>query len=77
MSTTSLAGHGGSNKLVKPYYSKLGSSIVDQLVGAAVAGQAGRGHDVTLLGRNHLRQEGLDRPKVGHHVHVKRAVDLG
>ena len=35
--------------------------------------QAGSGHDVTLLGHSHLRQKGLDCPKVGHHVHVKRA----
>ena len=67
----------GPEGFVKPNVGKLGSSIVDQLVGAAVACQACRGHDVTLLGRNHLRQKGLDSPKVGHHVHVKRAVDLG
>ena len=52
--------------LLLPHGGELGGAVVDQLVGAAVAGQAGNVDQVVLLVADHVRQEGFDGPEVYH-----------
>ena len=62
--------------LLLPHGGELGGAVVDQLVGAAVAGQAGNVDQVVLLVADHVRQEGFDGPEVYHDVHVERPDDF-
>ena len=65
-----------SQSLVETNSSELGGAVVHQLVGAAVPRQTGHVDQVPLLVVDHVREESLQCPEVGHDVDIECSDDL-